>query len=605
MEQSPGGIKIQLDDPEDPPGWDKEMVDGRNSSLDVLLIFAALFSAISTAFIVESLGDLKPDPAERSADALLAISQKLDFIVAGQQNMAPAIMDSGLNAFAPSYSVIVVNILWLLSLSLSVAVSLIAMLAKEWCYKFMTGRSGPTYNQARRRQQKWDGIEKWKMQEMLGYLPGLMHSALLLFAVGLCIYLWGINIGAAIPVTVVTATAGCIYASTTLLPLFDWFCPYSTPATPIVNLLPYITYQAVDYAYSQEYDFDWLLSLHAYLAKFVSNRNNSDEDKENTFAHMDIVTSRMLAWMIVNCEDSRSVDVALQAISAAQTTMPLTPLEELTDWVPDRRFYELVEIHISLGASLFKLLDGSAADTDGPEIAVNRSAYLANVCLDWDSFHNKFPGYEKLPFKPVDTLVSSVLEDYTNRNSSTSSTAAVVSLLQSCAYYMVKRWPTEQNSNKSLTPTLLVRIFLQNYDRNEDIIKIMAYALASAAFAVNWYPGGEQPSQPAQDLPKRAVQVMHSYLTNPGLYRGDDAFTFGFLALFPYIEMNQLRSHSEELSSLHRVTSKSVYSFRSLPPTIPLSYTWTAHIHAASQNLRSQIAEAPEILWIPSESTAL
>ena len=76
---------------------------------------------------------------------------------------------------------VVVNILWLLSLSLSVFVSLIAMLAKEWCYKFMSGRFGPIYEQARRRQQKWNGIEKWKMQEILNVLPLMMHAALCKF----------------------------------------------------------------------------------------------------------------------------------------------------------------------------------------------------------------------------------------------------------------------------------------------------------------------------------------------------------------------------------------------------------------------------------------
>ncbi|QRV94414.1 hypothetical protein RhiJN_22432 [Ceratobasidium sp. AG-Ba] len=670
MEQEPGGIRIQLEDPEDPPGeemsknarvwktyvreadrWDKEMVDGRNSSLDVLLIFAALFSAISTAFIIESLGDLKPDSAERSADALLAISQKLDFIVAGQQNTSPTILDSGLDAFAPSYSAVVVNILWLLSLSLSVAVSLIAMLAKEWCYQFMSGRSGPIYNQARRRQQKWDGIEKWKMQEMLGYLPGLMHSALLLFGVGLCIYLWDINVGVAIPVTIVTALAGCIYTSTTLLPLLDRFCPYSTPATPIVKLVPHITYRVVDYAHSRGNYSQWLISLRTYLAKFVLNPNNSDEDKENTFAHMDIITSRMLAWMIVNCEDSRSVDVALQAISAARTTMPLTPLDECdaisridgklyplvewksesdryiirnknmmwialkychagsilmrgimqTDWVPDLEFYNLARVY----TSLFELLDRSAADTHESRFTLSTASYLLYFCLDWESFHNELTQLPKLPLRPVDTLMNSVLEDYANGNPLASSTTALVSLLESCAYYMIKCWATELDLNKSLTPMLLVRIFLQNYPRNADVARMVAYALASVAFAVKWYPGGEQPSQPAHGLKKRAVEVMRSYLTNPGQYPENQAFTFGFLALLPYIDMNELRSHSEVLPGLTSVTHDSVRWSDCSAPTIPASYSWTAHIHAASRNLRSQITEIPKISDIPSEPIAL
>jgi hypothetical protein len=43
---------------------------------------------------------------------------------------------------------------------------------------------------------------------------------------------------------------------------------------------------------------------------------------------MDFVTSQMLSWMIVNCEDSRSVDTALQAIAGGSEKLPQGPLGE-------------------------------------------------------------------------------------------------------------------------------------------------------------------------------------------------------------------------------------------------------------------------------------
>ena len=129
-------------------------------------------------FIIESLGDLKPDPAESSARTLLAISQKLDAIATGQQSTSLPAANLDLDSFTTPHSAVVVNILWLLSLSMSVAVSLIAMLAKEWCYKFMSNRVGPMYDQARQRQKKWNGIETWKMQEILAFLPLMLHVAL-------------------------------------------------------------------------------------------------------------------------------------------------------------------------------------------------------------------------------------------------------------------------------------------------------------------------------------------------------------------------------------------------------------------------------------------
>ncbi|KAG8730814.1 hypothetical protein FRC12_020063 [Ceratobasidium sp. 428] len=168
---------------------DKEMIEERSNFREyenardkplthAKALQAALFSAVSTAFLIESLGDLKPDPAESSAKTLLLMSQTLAAIANGQTVTPPGADALDDPPFSPSKTAVVVNLLWLLSLSLSIAVSLVAMLAKEWCYKFMSSRVGPAYEQARRRQLKWNGMQRWKMKEVLTYLPGMMHAAL-------------------------------------------------------------------------------------------------------------------------------------------------------------------------------------------------------------------------------------------------------------------------------------------------------------------------------------------------------------------------------------------------------------------------------------------
>jgi hypothetical protein len=95
--------------------------------------------------VIESLNDLKPDPAETSAQTLLVISQTMAAISNGQPVALPVPDTLYAPAFSPPRTAVLVNLLWFLSLSLSVAVSLIAMLAKEWCYIFMSGRSGVIY----------------------------------------------------------------------------------------------------------------------------------------------------------------------------------------------------------------------------------------------------------------------------------------------------------------------------------------------------------------------------------------------------------------------------------------------------------------------------
>ncbi|KAG9124413.1 hypothetical protein FRC07_011712 [Ceratobasidium sp. 392] len=135
---------------------DKEMVTGR------------------TRFIIESAKDLKPDYAESSAKTQIYITKMLAAIANGEP--VPPPMEE--EEFSPSLVAVAVNFLWFLSLSLSLVISLIAMLSKDWCYKFMSGRSGQTYEQAQLRQQKWNGIERWRMTEGMDYMPAGMHLAL-------------------------------------------------------------------------------------------------------------------------------------------------------------------------------------------------------------------------------------------------------------------------------------------------------------------------------------------------------------------------------------------------------------------------------------------
>ncbi|KAF8594113.1 hypothetical protein BDV93DRAFT_580863 [Ceratobasidium sp. AG-I] len=157
--------------------FDKELSEGWNNMLEVILIFAALFSAISTAFVLESSKDLKPDPAESSAATLLLISQTL-LAMSNPSGIAPAAIPPEPAPFVPTRSAVAVNVLWFTSLILSVSVTLVAMLAKEWTHLFMVGRTGMPMEQARKRQKRYDGLKAWKMEGVITALPTLMHLAL-------------------------------------------------------------------------------------------------------------------------------------------------------------------------------------------------------------------------------------------------------------------------------------------------------------------------------------------------------------------------------------------------------------------------------------------
>ncbi|KAG8724837.1 hypothetical protein FRC09_013277, partial [Ceratobasidium sp. 395] len=140
--------------------WDADMVDGWNK------------------FVIESYKSLQPDPAETSAQTLDTISQTLLAMANAQSGVPFGYTPPVPAAFVASTSAVCVNALWFLSLSLSVGVSLVALLGKDWARAYMAELTGQPYQQARKRQQRWDSLEEWRMPQVIKFLPILLHLAL-------------------------------------------------------------------------------------------------------------------------------------------------------------------------------------------------------------------------------------------------------------------------------------------------------------------------------------------------------------------------------------------------------------------------------------------
>ncbi|RXW20220.1 hypothetical protein EST38_g5634 [Candolleomyces aberdarensis] len=97
--------------------------------IDKLLVFASLFSAVVTAFIIESYKLLRVDHQELTVDLLLRIHYQLDGLTG--QNASVALPPLNLNqtlAFEPPSYAVVVNGLWFLSLTLSLGTGFIGIL---------------------------------------------------------------------------------------------------------------------------------------------------------------------------------------------------------------------------------------------------------------------------------------------------------------------------------------------------------------------------------------------------------------------------------------------------------------------------------------------
>ncbi|KAF8269069.1 hypothetical protein EI94DRAFT_1575441, partial [Lactarius quietus] len=208
---------------------DKEVAESWKGDTDGILVFTGLFSATVAAFIIESYQNLSPDSGETTNALLTQISQQLVNMSAGEPltSMAPP---SG-QTFKPSPSAVRVNVLWFLSLVLSLSCALSATLMQQWArrYRELAQRRGAFHRRGRMRAYIFDGVNRFGMARAVATMPMLLHTSVFLFFAGLVEFLFPIH------ATVAYATLTCImvfalaYANLTVLPNVYHSCPYDTP----------------------------------------------------------------------------------------------------------------------------------------------------------------------------------------------------------------------------------------------------------------------------------------------------------------------------------------------------------------------------------------
>ncbi|KDQ13070.1 hypothetical protein BOTBODRAFT_76890, partial [Botryobasidium botryosum FD-172 SS1] len=104
---------------------DRVMIKGWNDCMDVLLIFAGLFSAVVTAFLIESYKRLGEDSASVT-NALIR------WQIGTSQGIPQSFNPLQPPTFEPSSNIVRVNCLWFSSLIISLGATVVTVLAKQW-----------------------------------------------------------------------------------------------------------------------------------------------------------------------------------------------------------------------------------------------------------------------------------------------------------------------------------------------------------------------------------------------------------------------------------------------------------------------------------------
>ncbi|KAL0563700.1 hypothetical protein V5O48_018364 [Marasmius crinis-equi] len=193
-------------------GIDNAQYASWDDDINTLLVFAGLFSAVVTAFTIESYQWLSEDPQDTTVAILMQISQQM-------QNLNGTTKPISFEPFKASPSNVRINTFWFLSLITSLIDALFGLLCKQW----LREHRHPTHTRTPQEALAllWlrrESLEKWHVPAFVATLPMLLELSLFLFFAGLLELLWSLH---PIPFSiamVVVGIAALFYIGTTILP---------------------------------------------------------------------------------------------------------------------------------------------------------------------------------------------------------------------------------------------------------------------------------------------------------------------------------------------------------------------------------------------------
>jgi hypothetical protein len=176
-----------------------------------------------TGFIIESQKMLQEDSGKLGASAMI-------FYINSQANGTFKHFPE--QPFQPTSWSIHVNCLFFASLSASLLAALASVLCLQWVfdYDMATSRTGSSaQSRMKFRQFRYDGVVYWKMETIIAVLPLLIYVSVILFFIGVTIWMHYIRPAVSHIVLGVTVVAASFYLFTTCLSLASASAPFRTP----------------------------------------------------------------------------------------------------------------------------------------------------------------------------------------------------------------------------------------------------------------------------------------------------------------------------------------------------------------------------------------
>ena len=193
---------------------------------------AGLFSAVTSAFILDVQSQLQPDTGEETAALLRILIYKIDNTTFG--NDTPTLPQWT----GPPNTIVQVQAILCASLAASLLSAFLAMLGKQWLNRYAsTDMRGTAVERSQNRQRKLDGIIAWSFDHVMESLPLMLQVALLLLGCALSHYLWEVNVTVASVVLGLTLSGVILYIFIAVAGATYESCPYQSPGSHALRYL--------------------------------------------------------------------------------------------------------------------------------------------------------------------------------------------------------------------------------------------------------------------------------------------------------------------------------------------------------------------------------
>ena len=193
---------------------------------------AGLFSAVTSAFIIDVQSNLQPDYGQMSF-------QLLQIIANASLGNVPTAANAALPQWSgPDPTTVRVQAILYSSLAASLLAAFIAMLGKQWLNRYaQVEMRGSLIDRSRHRQRKINGMDTWRFDLVMESLPLMLQIALLLLGYALSDYLYFIDKVVASVLIGFTSFGLLFYLLIVSAATLSYNCPFQTPVSLVLRFL--------------------------------------------------------------------------------------------------------------------------------------------------------------------------------------------------------------------------------------------------------------------------------------------------------------------------------------------------------------------------------